>query len=415
MNEDPAALLPLDRAPRLFASTFRDWDEFARMYAGVVAPKAAVTPRIQALADEIAGAGADKRDKARRLYEWVSRRIRWVAIYLGNGSLVPHSADTVLANGYGDCKDQVVLLMALLRARGIAAEPVLVNLGPTYTSSGPPTYTAFNHAITYLPDWDMYADTTPGGAPFGIVAGAYGKPVLHAVTSGTVLGQVPLLPASQAFVRLVTTASLDQFGQVKGESVTETTGPYTKNLRGAMRQAQAEGAERAAARQLMTRGTPGTGAFELPAAGALDFNERLAGHFTLNPQSGWLDGDSFILPTGLRILGRPGEGLLGPIGERFPVTEPTPCYAGVQEEELRLQLPPGYRPVSLPRARTIQGTAFRYESQWSVEKNVIQVKRRFVSQIDQPLCAGPLRAEAAKALNDIQRDQEARISLEKDD
>ncbi len=172
LASDPAVLSPLDRAPRIFASTFSDWPEFGHAYAGLIAPKTEVTPRIQALADQVAAGAADRREEAKRLYEWVSRRVRWVAIYVGDGAFVPHAADEVLANGYGDCKDQVVLLVALLHARGIAAEPVLVNLGPTYTFSGVPTLTAFNHVITYLPEWDLYADTTAGGAPFGTVPAA---------------------------------------------------------------------------------------------------------------------------------------------------------------------------------------------------------------------------------------------------
>ena len=121
LASDPAVLSPLDRAPRIFASTFQDWSAFSRTYAGLFAPKAAVTPSLQALADQVAAGAADKREEAQRLYEWVSRRVRWVAIYVGDGAFVPHAADQVLANGYGDCKDQVALLVALLRARGIAA------------------------------------------------------------------------------------------------------------------------------------------------------------------------------------------------------------------------------------------------------------------------------------------------------
>lgn len=46
LASDPAVLSSLDRAPRLFASTFPDWAAFSRVYAGLVAPKTEVTPRI---------------------------------------------------------------------------------------------------------------------------------------------------------------------------------------------------------------------------------------------------------------------------------------------------------------------------------------------------------------------------------
>jgi transglutaminase-like putative cysteine protease len=56
-----------------------------------------------------------------------------VAVWLGNGGYVPHDAATILENGYGDCKDHVALLGALLKAKGIASEPVLINSGNRYT------------------------------------------------------------------------------------------------------------------------------------------------------------------------------------------------------------------------------------------------------------------------------------------
>ena len=68
----------------------------------------------------------DRRAQARKLYEWVSVNIRYVNIVLGAGGFVPHKAADVLKNGYGDCKDHVMLLEALLAAKGIKSSPVLI-------------------------------------------------------------------------------------------------------------------------------------------------------------------------------------------------------------------------------------------------------------------------------------------------
>ena len=81
-----------------------------RLYHANAAPKAAVTDRIRALALNLTTGLTGEREKARALYDWVSRNIRYVAVTLGSGGYVPHSADEVLANEYGDCKDHVVLL-----------------------------------------------------------------------------------------------------------------------------------------------------------------------------------------------------------------------------------------------------------------------------------------------------------------
>ena len=56
--------------------------------------------------------------------------IRYIAVYLNpNDGWVPHAADVVLRNGYGDCKDHVVLMQALLAARGISAEAAIIDWG----------------------------------------------------------------------------------------------------------------------------------------------------------------------------------------------------------------------------------------------------------------------------------------------
>ena len=415
MASDPAVLSPLDRAPRIFASTFPDWTAFSRDYAALVAPKAEVTPRIQSLADQLANGAADRRDEARRIYDWVSRHIRWVAIYVGDGAFIPHRADEVLANGYGDCKDQVVLLVTLLHARGIAAQPVLVNLNPTYTLSGPPTFTAFNHVIAYLPKWGLYADTTAGGAPFGTLQSAeYGKPILQITPEGAAPGRIAVMPPDLASERLRTTMQLHPDGRITGESVTEAAGPYATILRQIANQAMVQGPERAGAERLRLLNEPGEGEINPGPLDPIGPEYHVSARFTLNARPDLLDGEGLVMPTGMRLLLRPGDGLIGPLHMgNLPVGEPTPCYAARQDEDLSLSLPPGYRPVRLPRARRVDNDAFTYESKWSLEDDTLRVTRHFVSRVDQPLCTGTLRAAAAKAFEEIRRDQNARVELEK--
>lgn len=139
---------------------------------------------------------------------------------------------------------------------------------------------------------------------------------------------------------------------------------------------------------------------------------RVEGRFTLDPHPGWLEGDFFLVPTGLRLLTRTGDGLIGPMRERkLPVAEPTPCYAGRQEEELSLALPPGHRPSRLPKDATVEGSFFCHESRWALTGDTVTVRRSLVSTLDQSLCEGGRRAEAAKALAAIRRDLDARIEL----
>ncbi len=60
---------------------------------------------------------------------------------------IPFALDEIERRGYGDCKDLSVLLTAMLRAAGIAAEPALVTRGTVAPSVLLPGLSAPNHAI----------------------------------------------------------------------------------------------------------------------------------------------------------------------------------------------------------------------------------------------------------------------------
>jgi len=413
-TDNHSVLAPLDRFPRLFVSTFPSWPALGDAWAALVEPKIAVTPAIQTLADTLTQGIDDPRAQTEAIYDWVSRHIRWVALYIGYDTWVPHAAADILANGYGDCKDQVVLLSALLRAKGITAEPVLINSFNSYKLSGPATTAFFNHAITYVPRFGLYLDTTAEGAPFGTVPfPLYGKPIVHVRLEGSELGQIPALPAGVAAARVETTATLGVDGVVTGTTLSEGTGPDATRLRVEAERLQVSGTKRGAETVLRTHGQAGTGDLELAPLDQVSPQYRVVGHFTLNPQPEWLTGEAFPIPSGLTMLARPGDGLLGPLGNRdLPAIEPTPCYAGEQREDLALTLPPGRHPDRLPRDRTIDNPDFTYTSRWSFQDGTIAVHRALTSRIASPLCEGPLREQAARALSVIRQDLQARISLE---
>ncbi|HEX3348064.1 MAG TPA: DUF3857 and transglutaminase domain-containing protein, partial [Acetobacteraceae bacterium] len=331
-----AAVGPYDRLPRVFVSSFANYDAFARAYAGLVADKAAPTPRLRALADELTEGVTDRREQARLLYEYVSLHVRYVAVYLSNGALEPRFAEQVLADGYGDCKDHTVLFDALLAAKGIDAEFVMINLGAHYTLSGPPTLAQLNHAITYIPEFGVYADTTAGTAPFGTLQfEEYGKPVVHAVVVGEALRRTPVLEPGAATLELRTTTRIEDDGSIVGETVTTALGPFSADLRRSALWAEANGASGAAAMQLRSLGTEGAGDFAFAPPSDLEQSYRISGRFTLDPRPEILDGDSFAPPIGLRVLVRPGDLLLGPLAmPKLADDQPTPCYAGRQIEDV---------------------------------------------------------------------------------
>ena len=167
-------------SPAFVVTTFKDWSAIGAAYWKRAKDKAEVTQAIQRAADKVAGS-AEGLEAAHKLYNWVTQNIRYVALELGIGGFVPQSAEEVLNQRYGDCKGYVTLLQALLKAKGIQSEPVLVYLGEDYSLLPAPTPEQFNHVILYLPNYGIYLDPTMRYAPFGILPlGDLSKPVVHA-------------------------------------------------------------------------------------------------------------------------------------------------------------------------------------------------------------------------------------------
>lgn len=187
------------RQPHVWISSFASWDEMAGAYRKLYEPQAVVTPEIAALARELTAGAETPRDKAQRIYDWVRKNIRYVAIYAGLEGWVPHPAGEVLANRFGDCKDHAVLLDALLKAEGIRSVPVLIQADLlNYALPETAAHNFFNHMISYLPELDLYLDSTSAVAEFGRLPDTdQGKQVLRP-------GLVPALgqtPASKAEAR----------------------------------------------------------------------------------------------------------------------------------------------------------------------------------------------------------------------
>jgi transglutaminase-like putative cysteine protease len=179
-----------DFGRHLTVSTFNSYAEVGLAFDRAAAAAAAPTERITAKAREVVQGVDDPRAQALAIDNWVRRNIRYVGVYIGNGGLVPHSAESVLDNRYGDCKDHAALMEAMLRAVGIESTPVLINAGNSFKLSPVASLGEFNHAITYIPSLDLYLDSTAvASGPGYLPEWDLDKPVI--LTRSGQLGHTP--------------------------------------------------------------------------------------------------------------------------------------------------------------------------------------------------------------------------------
>jgi transglutaminase-like putative cysteine protease len=415
--DDIAATAAVDREPRFFVSTFKSYEDLGRAYAEAAAPKSAITPKISALAEQITAGVADRRVQAQKIYEWVSEHIRYVGIELGRGRVVPHDAETVLSNAYGDCKDHVTLFEALLSAKGIRSEPILINSGNSYLLPGPPTLAQFNHAITWLPDLKMYADTTAAVAPFGTLPFAeYGKPVVHALVKGSSRTTIPLLGPDEASMSLTTVTHMTADGKMQGESTTTAKGAFSVILRQAGTAIQAAGVERAGQDMLRRIGMTGTASFDLASPPSdLAPSYTITARYDGQPNVPWAIGQGYPMPPGIRVLPFAGDLLAGPMFNRnLPVTEPTPCWSGNAIEDLSIEPPPGKHFAKLPPDTDVTTDNLSFTARWKQTERVVNVHREFKSKMNQALCTDQVRKATADALAKIAAAYPLQISLAND-
>jgi tetratricopeptide (TPR) repeat protein/transglutaminase-like putative cysteine protease len=128
-------------------------------------------------AREAGPARPSRRELAARLLARLHRDVRYTGVEFEDASIVPRRPAEVLARGYGDCKDQAALLVALLRAAGMTAHVALLRVGGTDVDARLPALDGFDHAIVLVEPLDkgtpaLWVDPTNAYAPLGELPGS---------------------------------------------------------------------------------------------------------------------------------------------------------------------------------------------------------------------------------------------------
>ena len=400
VQEVPGSVSVMDREPRIFISTFPDYESVGRAYWASAADKTAPTPEIKALAEEITKGIDGKLAQARAIDNWVKRNIRYVAVYLGQGRFVPNPAAAVLKNRYGDCKDQAVLMGTLLEAKGIRSEHALIQLGNSYRLPDVAMPIAVNHVILHLPDLEVWADPTLSNGSFGVLSeGTYDKPVILASATSSRLGRTPVLKPDAHTTINRSRIRIAADGTVSGTTEQIATGFWASGIRAFAINLQNIGRDKAAENILTNQRTPGKGTIE--QAGPYDNSEPVVmrGSFTLTEKLALPLQGLRRMPFGMPIQSRPSGFLLGQ--RRSDRTHPFVCYAGRQVDEIDIEFAEG-----LPLPRRISGginetRQLRFSRNYELTGRVLKVRREFVSLVPGQVCDPAIEAEITEPLKQI--------------
>jgi transglutaminase-like putative cysteine protease len=371
-----------DFAPHIALSSFASYADYAQAYQARAKPMAAVTPEIAKLARDLTAGATDERDKVRRLYNWVSRNIRYVAVYAGAGGWVPHSAASVLENLYGDCKDHVTLLEALLEAVGIASSPALINSSDANRLPLIPTDEPFNHVITYLPSLDLYLDSTSQFTPMGrLPAGDLDKPVVLTAT-GT-LGRTPATHAERDYTHTQTTLRLLEDGRISGSSSARMNGFFEVASRASHFSYQGRDQAEWVNQTLSRFSESGSGENQPNRPLDLDTPWVLEAVFELDALVNLPGPSAMTIPVGLapgRI--KSGAKKQTPLARRFPYE----CSALRHTELTTLELPGNAQVERIPSNVQFQSGPLSYAASYLLEGSVLKISRDYTARHTKSVC-----------------------------
>jgi tetratricopeptide (TPR) repeat protein len=153
--------------PVLIISSLKDWTQLDLWASKKLLSKTEITKDISSKANELTLNAKSDYEKIKSVSDYIQNNIQYVYADLEHGGYTPHTPSEILSSHYGDCKDQTILLITMLKAIGIEAFPALINPYPYDDFSEIPT-PYFSHLITYIPrnEGDIWLDMTSSVTPF---------------------------------------------------------------------------------------------------------------------------------------------------------------------------------------------------------------------------------------------------------
>ena len=221
-------------APYISVSTFEDWEQLGRWYANIITPQLALDAELRTQLERITATSKTEQEKIEAIYEFVLRNTNYVAMEFGIYSYKPYPVTTVYARRFGDCKDKASLMIAMLRAAGIDAELALVRtrkLGDV--SDHATTLAVFNHALAYIPKYNLWLDGTAEYAGSReLPLDDQGAMALTVTLNGNAtLRRVPVTLPMQNYTHRMVQASVQSDGKIVFHGSAYTRGEDAPGLR----------------------------------------------------------------------------------------------------------------------------------------------------------------------------------------
>ncbi|WP_163866408.1 DUF3857 domain-containing protein [Myxococcus eversor] len=336
-------------AQNLHVSTYQTWDQVGRYWWGLVRDQLQPNTELKQTVDQVLQ-GVDRKNElavVRAIYNFVVTNTRYVALEFGIHGFKPYRVDRVLSRRFGDCKDKASLIHSMLRVAGVDSRLVLLrmrNLGAL--DAEPASLAAFNHAIAYVPKFDLYLD---GTAEFH---GAKELPSADRVANVLVVepdGKSTFLTTPEAKaednatgLKMDVTLRADGSAEVKG--VSSVSGQSAPEYRRAYRP---EATRKSTFERAWAQSFPGLTVNQVSLSDTTRLDDDVTMDFLMS-----IPRYAEVMPNAVRFLpfgtGRTYQQAFAPLAERrFDLVMQSPW---VNNFNLRYTLPAGWSVTELPQA-----------------------------------------------------------------
>jgi transglutaminase-like putative cysteine protease len=225
------------RYTQLRASTMGSWQEIARWANQLSIPHAITDANLDKLINSISQKALTPDEKVKAVYQTIQEKVRYVFAHVGRGGYEPHNAFEVLTNGYGDCKDQTILAVTMLRKLGVKADPALVITRSRGIPEMKITSVSFDHMIVHIPAQqglsEIWMDTSGDKGLFpGFSIGLEGQPSLVVNDATESIVTIPGLTNDKHFAHLDLTFDKFENKNTEASFTLKLGGEFEQRLRG---------------------------------------------------------------------------------------------------------------------------------------------------------------------------------------
>lgn len=403
---EPNGPPPQTLVPRMAFTSIPSWDALHNWYRDLLSDRTVADETIVEKVVELTAHAATAEERIRALAYFVAQECRYVAIQIGQGAFQPHTASEVLRNRYGDCKDKVTLLLAMLRVLGVDAYPALLQPAPEPDVDRElPSLAQFSHMILAVPNADgsyTWFDPSNPFVPFGELSPRHqGRTALLITSSGPVWATTPSSSLEENLYEWEVELELHSDGSLKGRERLTATGTHAMDVR-ATYQNLSERAVRETLTKSLLSTYPGVDLEQYSFSPLLDLETPVTLEVTFSAESfGWESGRFRFLPV-------PDAQLDSYLVLSVVEKRQQPLELNVPNrlrQRVVVQVPKEYRVVEVPRPLVVETSfaSFRREIRAEGERVEyllsLEIRARQVEAKEYPLAERLLEllAQEAKA------------------